>query len=564
MAARAVRLITDVAAVDRPFDYLVTDATERVAVGDRVRVDFHNRRVSGWVLEEVAPSEGLKPLTKWQSIGPPPTMTPLLAWAAKRWCAPLAKFYVAATTKKNITTLPSAPTKQRADAPGELFAPGVWQVSPTTDPLDLILGAYESTLDREGSLLVLVPNEGWAQRLAERLRRRGVAVAQGEREWDKMRAGWPVIVGVRGGAFAPTPTLCGAVIVDADDDAYRSESAPTWHALDVVLERCRRDQAPWWATSVAPSPMVSALGDLHVEPSVAQGWPALHVVDRRNGDPLDGVLTREALDLAHEALRGSEAVAVVVVLQRLGTGRLFACKRCGELARCATCQAPEEEVGGQLSCAERHEMRENFCRHCGSTNLKRVRSGVTTLARDVANLLSQPVSEVSAATPLEAPLGRVVVGTEAVWQRVRRCGVVIFVDFDQYLLAPRASAKHQALVAVAKAGRLVGPPALGRGRVVIQTRRGHDAVVAGLEAGDLSAIIAEEQETAEVLGLAPYRARALLSGEGAAAFAASLPAMVRTRVQGDQVLVDAPNHQVLSEALAEGVRPASRVRIAVE
>ena len=38
-------------------------------------------------------------------------------------------------------------------------------------------------------------------------------------------------------------------------------------------------------------------------------------------------------------------------------------------------------------------------------------------------------------------LERVVVGTEATWQRVRRCGVVIFADFDQYLLAPRASAR---------------------------------------------------------------------------------------------------------------------------
>ena len=49
-AARAVRIITEVAAVDRPFDYLVTDKTARVGVGDRVRVDFNGRSVRGWVV----------------------------------------------------------------------------------------------------------------------------------------------------------------------------------------------------------------------------------------------------------------------------------------------------------------------------------------------------------------------------------------------------------------------------------------------------------------------------------------------------------------------------------
>jgi primosomal protein N' len=53
VAARAVRIITEVAAVDRPFDYAVTDKTSQVGVGDRVRVDFNNRSVRGWVLSEV-------------------------------------------------------------------------------------------------------------------------------------------------------------------------------------------------------------------------------------------------------------------------------------------------------------------------------------------------------------------------------------------------------------------------------------------------------------------------------------------------------------------------------
>ena len=94
------------------------------------------------------------------------------------------------------------------------------------------------------------------------------------------------------------------------------------------------------------------------------------------------------------------------------------------------------------------------------------------------------------------------------WQRVRRCGVVIFVDFDQYLLAPRASARHSAIIAVGKAGRLVGSRREGRGAVVLQTRRGDDPVIDALVSANFDAIIDEDVKTARVLGLAPYGAQA--------------------------------------------------------
>jgi primosomal protein N' len=103
---------------------------------------------------------------------------------------------------------------------------------------------------------VLVPTESWASRLRGRLEQRGCAVASGENEWDRMRSGWPVVVGARGTALAPVPKVSGAVIIDADDESYRSEAAPTWDALTMLRERCARDNAPLWATSCLPSPVL--------------------------------------------------------------------------------------------------------------------------------------------------------------------------------------------------------------------------------------------------------------------------------------------------------------------
>jgi len=568
-APRAVRVITDVAAVDRPFDYLVTDATQQVGVGDRVRIDFNHRVVRGWVVEDVPVSPDLKPLSKWLGYGPSPSLLRLAQWASKRWYSPVSRFLITSTPKRQITSLPTAPVAKPLDASVlseiQAFSPGVHQLAPSTDPLELILSAYQQTHDQEGSLLVLVPTEAWAGRLRGRLEQRGCDVASGDQQWDRMRAGWPVIVGARGTALAPAPKLCGAVVVDCDDEAYRSEASPTWDATTMLVERCRSDDAPLWVTSCVPSPTTMALGPLQVEEGLSSGWPRVELVDRRFSDPRDGVLSREALDECHRALDGAEPVAVVVVLQRLGTGRLFACRKCGELARCATCGQGEEEVDAHLACRERHELRENFCRSCGATNLKRVRSGVTTLARDVAAQLSQPVTELTATSDPSGPLHRVVVGTEAVWQRVRKCGVVVFIDFDQYLLAPRESARRRALMAVAKAGRLVGSRRQGRGLVVLQTRRGEDEVIKVVQSGDLSGLLEDDEATAKMLNLPPYGAQAQLSGEGAPEFADSLRSLgIKVWGEGEAFTASADSVETLTSALRQAERPSKRLRVAVD
>jgi primosomal protein N' len=567
-AERAVRIVTEVAAVDRPFDYLVTEKTAQVGVGDRVRVDFHHRSVRGWVTGDVDASGDLKPLTKWLGFGPPSSLLALLTWASERWYSPLSRFLLASSPTHLVTTLPVAP-RAEALARSTLLnvtdvAPGVLEVAPTTDPLPLILSAYETCREREGSLLVLVPTESWSQRLRGRLEQRGCAVAFGESQWDRMRAGWPVVVGARGTALAPVAKVSGAIVIDADDESYRSQGAPTWDAVSMLRERCRRDGAPLWCTSSLPSPTLLDDEPYRQWGPTSAGWPRVNVVDRRRSDPHDGVLSREALLAAHRALEGPERVAVVVVLQRLGTGRLVACQKCGELARCAVCGQGEEVVDGQLTCRDRHELRANFCRTCTATNLKPVRAGVTTLSRDVAAQLSQEVTEVTASHDIDAPLSRVVVGTEAVWQRVRRCGVVIFVDFDQYLLAPRASARRSAITAVAKAGRLVGSRSEHRGEVVLQTRRSDDPVLDALVQARFDDLIEEEVATARLLGLAPYGAEAEVSGEGAPEFVAQLTNDVSVhRFEGGFTL-RAPDVATLTGALRGATRPAGKLRVAVQ
>jgi primosomal protein N' len=175
------------------------------------------------------------------------------------------------------------------------------------------------------------------------------------------------------------------------------------------------------------------------------------------------------------------------------------------------------------------------------------------------------VSEVTATSDLDGRLERVVVGTEAVWQRVRHCGVVIFADFDQYLVAPRSSARRSALSAVGKAGRLVGPRREGRGVVVLQTRRSEDPVVDALVHENFDEIIDDDVKIARMLELAPYGAEADVSGEGAQAFVEGLrDADVSIRSSPSGFSVRASDVATLTSALRATPRPLAKVRVAVQ
>ena len=87
--ALVARLITDVAGVDKEFDYLVpADMASAVRVGTLVRVDLAGRRVGAWVVSVgVEPPVGvaLRPVAKVRGWGPEPEVVDLAGWAAWRW-----------------------------------------------------------------------------------------------------------------------------------------------------------------------------------------------------------------------------------------------------------------------------------------------------------------------------------------------------------------------------------------------------------------------------------------------------------------------------------------------
>jgi primosomal protein N' (replication factor Y) len=598
---RVVRVVPDVPAIHRRFDYTVPAALEgRISVGSRVRVDLHGRRVAAWVVEDrVTPPDGVTPraIAVSSGDGPPPSVVALAEWAAWRWAGPVSSFLGTASPLRVVRVgSPVDPGRngdgnrsagRSVESPGggsvglvaEALAdpsrPSVVRLAPTLDATRVVLEVLH-VLGPEG-VLVLAPSLARAGALAERLRRAGAPVALLPDGWEAAATGTVAVVGARAAAWAPLARVRAVVVLDAHDEVYREERAPTWSAVEVVGERARRDRAP--LVLVTPTPTVPLLeGARLVTPPRSverRGWPAAEVVDRTGDDPRTGLFSEPLVRLLHSVLDRPEG-RVVCILNRTGRGRLLACAHCGALARCTRCggSVVQPVSGGDLRCSRCDLIRPPVCAECDSRRLKLLRMGVSRATEELAALVGVEAVEVSGpavagAGAVGAPAPgreRLVVGTEAALHRVGRADAVAFLDFDQHLLAPRFAAGEEALALLARAARLVGGRE-GGGRLLVQTRIPDHEVLRATVQGD-PALVSDPERTLRLeLGLPPFGALALLRGAGAGTYADGLRQLAGVSVSSpsdDRWLVRADDHRGLCDALAAVERPAGRLRVEVD
>lgn len=539
----------------RRFDYAVPERWQAdVRPGARVRVPFHGRRVGAWVTEcgvTPPPDVEVREITGVSGWGPPPAVLSLAEWGAWRFAMPVATLLRTASPERNVWSLPRAPLRApRAPgagegAPGAALGPGVTlrRVPPADDLLAVVLEVLGASEAAGRPALVLAPSSGWADRLARRLRARGIDVAS---DWAQAAAGWPVVVGSRATAWAPVAALGAAVVLDAHDYHDR------YDASVVVAERAARDGAP----CVLVSPCPTAVQRVRYGPVAAPersaeraGWPALNVVDRRGADPRTGILSDELVHLARRTLGAGERL--VCVLNRTGRARLLKCAACGALARCAVCGRAVESAEEVLHCRGCGEDRPVVCAACGAVRMKVLRQGVARVRDELEALLGVPVGEVSGRPGHEAlPGTAALVGTEAVLHRVRHAGAVAFLDFDQHLLAPRFVAGEEALALVARAGRLVGgresPGRRDPGVVMVQTRLPDHEVLRAAVAGDPD--LCTDLDLRHDLRLPPFSALATVRSDARPALGGE--GVEVSPLEPGRWLVRAPDHRVLCDAVA--------------
>ncbi|MFN0029253.1 MAG: hypothetical protein ACKV2O_19020 [Acidimicrobiales bacterium] len=379
-----------------------------------------------------------------------------------------------------------------------------------------------------------------------------------------------------------------------------------------------------------------------------QGWPQLTVIDRRELDPREGLYPAalvEELRTGGRTIVVFNRTGRARLLACTRCGELCRCDRCGAALTSiavtdrAIARAPigqgthtyQAEAGRPvlrvLRCGVDGSERPEVCGHCGATRLAVLRAGISRVREELEALVGEPVEEITAAsinpsapsapsdpsdpssqTGPAAPVvsdrhgtdpdvehkvagtavagvasARVVVGTSAVLHRVHRADLVVFLDLDQELLAPRYRAGAQALAQLALAGRILGGRQRG-GRLVVQTRQPHHEVLEAVLHADPHRWLEPELRRRTELQLPPVQAVALLEGDGAAAFAATLthvhanpPGAQAVTVLGPtrgRYLVRGADHEALSTALhaarteweqsPDGPRTTGKVKIVVD
>jgi len=566
-APRVVRVLPDVAPIPREFDYLVPDGLGAdVRVGTMVRIALNGRRVGGWVVADNVtppPAVKLRPLSKVTGWGPSPSLLPLAEWAAWRWAGPPASLLRTASPEFAVRGLPP-PLSLRSPVPRcdesglfhDAFRAGraILRLPPAADLLPIVV--FAASL---GPALVVGPSLTVASDLKRRLALTGVPSAVVPREWAQAAAGAPVVLGARGGAWAPCPALASVVVIDGHDESLQQEQAPTWNAWVVAAERARRAGVPCVVVSSCPTVEMLRWADVRAPSRDVEraGWAPLEVVDRRRDDPRTGLYSARLVGLLRSDGR------VVCVLNRKGRVRLLACATCKDLVRCERCGAAVALTDTELVCARCGAARPGVCLTCGSTRLKALRIGVSRAREELEHLAGRPVGEVTAATD-DLPDTPVLVGTEAVLHRLAAADGVAFLDFDQELLAPRYRAAEEALSLLALASRLVGGRSRG-GRMVVQTRVPQHEVLMSALAADPGRLAVSEAGVREALSLPPVTALAVVSGAGAAEYVAGLADVEVLGPDRDRWLVRAPDHETLAMALGAVTRPAGkRLRVEVD
>lgn len=357
------------------------------------------------------------------------------------------------------------------------------------------------------------------------------SLSAGERldEWRRIKNGEAgVVIGTRSAIFAPAEDL-GIIIIDEEqEDSYKSENAPRYHARDVAKFRCAQDNALLLLGSATPdvesrwraeqgSYAYFTLSRRFNE----QSMPSVEIVDmkrelrRGNGSSISERLRSE---ISENLERGEQSI---LFLNRRGANKLITCVDCGFTYSCPNCSVSltYHSFSRRLMCHHcgYTQWLDEHCPECGGT-LKYVGTGTQKLEEELHELFPDtPVLRMD--TDTVAPAGGhdvllerfqteripIMVGTQMVtkglnFENVTLVGVI---SADQSLYAGdyRATERTFSLITqvVGRSGRFEKP-----GRAVIQTFTPENETIRQAARQDYESFYRAEIELRRLQALPPF------------------------------------------------------------
>lgn len=172
-----------------------------------------------------------------------------------------------------------------------------------------------------------------------------LSVAERYDEWKRVKNGSArLVIGTRSAIFAPAEDI-GLIIIDEEqEDTYKSESAPRYHARDVAKYRCAENGAVLLLGSATPDVCSMHAADtgsysLFTLPKRynRMALPEVKIVDMKrelragNDSCISSFLRQE---LQENISRGEQSI---LFINRRGASKLITCGECGYVYSCPNC-----------------------------------------------------------------------------------------------------------------------------------------------------------------------------------------------------------------------------------
>lgn len=225
------------------------------------------------------------------------------------------------------------------------------------------------------------------------------SLSMGERydEWKRIRQGKAkLVIGTRSAVFAPVSNLGILIIDEEQEETYRSENSPRYHARDVGKYLCLKSSCLLLLGSATPdliSRYQAQIGrysyfQLHNRYN-AQELPLVRIVDMKrelrsgNGGSISSVLSDE---LQKNLDAGEQSI---LFLNRRGANKLISCGDCGFTYKCPRCSVSltYHSVNRRLLCHYCGYSRraDEACPQCGG-RLKYVGAGTQLVVEELQAL----------------------------------------------------------------------------------------------------------------------------------------------------------------------------------
>lgn len=397
----------------------------------------------------------------------------------------------------------------------------------------------DTLLKRDKSSILLVPEialtpqmlETFSSYFGDEIAVMHSSLSAGERydEWKRIKSGIArVVVGTRSAVFAPVRNL-GLIIIDEEqEDTYKSENAPRYHARDVAKFRCARTNAALLLGSATPDVVTRynaqvgkysffSLSERYNQMSL----PQVEIVDMKkelrsgNGGDLSSVLIKE---LEANLSKGEQSI---LFLNRRGSFKLISCCECGYTYKCPRCSVSltYHSANNRLMChyCGHTQSVDASCPDCGG-KLNFVGSGTQKIEEELHELFPETevvrldTDTVSGAGSHDVLLNRfkdekipILIGTQMVTKGLDFPNVtlvgVLMADQSLYAGDYRASERTFSLIT-----QVVGRSGRGEvaGRAVIQTFTPQNQVIMQAAQQDYDGFYSSELEMRRLQWCPPF------------------------------------------------------------